>query len=185
MITLNQIKQTLNQFQPKKLPLQDEKPGAVLVPLFQRNGEIFILFTKRSEDLPTHKGQISFPGGKKEEQDHSLLATALRETNEEIGIPISEVEIFGELDQIKTVTSNFLLSAYVGQIKYPFRLTINTQEVQEIIEIPFEFFTIEENWQSKTFHLQEGPVETWFIRYQQHTVWGATAQLMKHFITLF
>ncbi|MBD3190028.1 MAG: NUDIX domain-containing protein [Candidatus Heimdallarchaeota archaeon] len=183
MVDIQTIKSKVKEHQPQRLVDEEAIKGAVLVPLFLRNSQIFFLFTKRSDDLPTHKGQIAFPGGKLEEQDDSLLHCALRETWEEIGIPSIEIKVLGELNQIKTVGSNFLLSVFVGMVNHPFELAINTNEVQEIIEIPLRLFLQQENWKSQmVMNNQSKAVKVWFVTYQHHLVWGATAKIVKHFV---
>lgn len=185
MIDLQKIESRVKQFQAKRLVDEKAVKGAVLVPLFIRDGQFFLLFTKRSDDLPTHKGQIAFPGGKLEEEDNSLLDCALRETLEEIGIISSEIKVLGELNQIKTIGSNFLLSVFVGVVNYPFQLDINTSEVQEIIEIPLELFLQQKNWESQMVLDDRGKAaQVWFVTYQNHVVWGATAKIVKHFVEI-
>src|SRR5262245_56549999 len=91
------------------------KPAAVLVPFLEKEGETYLLFTRRTESVRDHKGQISFPGGARDPGDPSLRETALRETEEEIGVPRHAVEVLGELDDYVTVT-NYMITPYVGII---------------------------------------------------------------------
>ena len=100
-------------------------PAAVILPLYQKDGEYHILFTKRTEHLEYHKGQVCFPGGGCDEQDKSLVDTALRETFEEIGVRPLDVEILGQLDNMGTVSSSFLITPFVGLIPYPYEFVVN------------------------------------------------------------
>ena len=184
MISFQKIRAALANYQPLKLPDDGSKRGAVLIPIFEREGELFILFTKRTDELPTHKGQISFPGGKIEEQDDSLLSCALRETFEEIGIDIDKIEILGELNQSKTTSSNILLSAYASKIQYPFKLKINLEEVKEIIEVPIATFLKEDLWKRSLFRIDGGELEVWFFQFGEHMIWGATAKLIRELIAI-
>lgn len=182
MTTLEHIKSKLSSLNPIYLPDDGSKRGAVVIPIFERKNRLFVLFTKRTEDLPTHKGQISFPGGRREETDESLLACALRETKEEIGL--SSLEVLGELNQYKTHTSNYLLSVFVCLIHYPFHLTINEKEVDEIIEVPLDDLLDNEQWVHKDINLETNNHRVWFFDYQSKIIWGATAEIMKQFISL-
>ncbi|MBW1897149.1 MAG: CoA pyrophosphatase, partial [Deltaproteobacteria bacterium] len=89
-------------------------PAAVLFPLLKKNGEVHILFTKRTQTVRAHKGQISFPGGVRDQGDESLLATALREAREEIGLQPEDVDVIGSLEPVSTITSGFFIYTYVG-----------------------------------------------------------------------
>ncbi|MGC9781047.1 MAG: CoA pyrophosphatase [Candidatus Heimdallarchaeota archaeon] len=185
MLDLETIKLALENHKPKKLPLNEQIPGAVLVPIFENKNELYLLLTKRTEQMPTHKGQISFPGGRKEEKDKTLVDCALRETREEIGLVSSEIQIIGELDSIRTHTSNFLLAPFVGLLNYPFVLNINKEEVEEVIEIPLEEFFTLDNWESSDVEIDSGIHTIWFFTYKKWVVWGATAKIIKHFVSMF
>ena len=122
----------------------DPQPGAlsgiasaVLVPLFVRDDGLHLLFTKRSEDLAHHRGQVAFPGGRHvAATDSSLLDTALRETHEEIGVEPSHVEVLGPLAPIHTVATNFVINPFVGLIPYPYEFRANPREVSDIFSVP-------------------------------------------------
>lgn len=185
MVVISTIRSVLKNYQPSKLPDDGSIRGAVLVPLFEKENALYLLLTKRTESLSSHKGQISFPGGKKDQLDTTLVSTALRETKEEIGIDSSKIEILGELDQIKTYGSNVLLSPFVGKIDYPFTLKVNQNEVQEIIEIPFDELISSENWSKKEVQLAgQGDKYIWYFFYKNWIVWGATAKILKRFLTI-
>ena len=114
--------------------------AAVLIPLFQANGEYRILFTKRTSRVETHKGQISFPGGGVDEGDASEEETALREAEEEIGLRRQDVTVLGRTDDALTMVSNYIVHPFVGHIPYPYDFKINPREVDRILEVPFDVF---------------------------------------------
>ena len=115
-----QIRQALAAREKKVISDSSLTDSAVLVPLFEKDGRCHIVFTKRTDHLHHHKGQISFPGGGRHPEDRSMLETALRESREEIGLKESDVEILGELDDAATVTSLYRIVPFVGVIPYPY-----------------------------------------------------------------
>src|SRR3990172_10760635 len=127
--------QVLSQYPKKKIINNRLISAAVLIPLFNLDGKYNLLFTKRTNLVETHKGEISFPGGVFDKNDSSLLDTALRETEEEVGINSNDVEILGELDDIETNT-NFNISPFVGVIPYPYEFRINGIEIEKLLNIP-------------------------------------------------
>lgn len=169
-------------------PPGDAPPGiasAVLVPLFERDGALHLLYTKRSDDLPHHRGQIAFPGGRHvADADASLLATALRETNEEIGVDPGHVDVLGLLAAIHTFSSNFLISPFVGVIPHPYDFRPEPREVSEIFSVPLDVLfdpatMTEEEW---TYEGRAVPVTTY--RYGGHVIWGATQRITQALLDL-
>jgi 8-oxo-dGTP pyrophosphatase MutT (NUDIX family) len=153
--------------------------SAVILPIFVKDGQYHILFIKRTETVKDHKGQISFPGGHYENRDVSRLNTALRECEEEIGVPRSKINILGELDECATVTTGYALSTFVGLIPYPFDFKIDPNEIDKIIEVPISTLLIEQNrtWKSRT-----GSFE---YQYNGETIWGATAKILTQFLEIY
>lgn len=182
MITLNDIIISLSEINPIKLTDDGSPRGAVIIPIFEKDNQLHMLFTKRTEGLRTHKGQISFPGGKKDQEDGSLLQCALREAKEEIGILPAKFKILGELNQTKTTSSNVLLSAFVAKLEYPFTIHKNEEEVDEIIEVPLSELCESSKWEKKVILVEDVQVETWFFYYNDRIIWGATAQLVKQLL---
>lgn len=163
---------------PSELRLgQTLKPAAILFPVIERD-EPSILLTKRTETMPTHAGQISFPGGRLHAGDKTLVQTALRELEEEIGISPDFVTIGGFLDPYETVNSGFMILPVVGFIREDFTLRINASEVADVFEVPLAFLcdpanrrrlSVERNGVLREFHA---------IAYEGHTIWGATAEII-------
>jgi 8-oxo-dGTP pyrophosphatase MutT (NUDIX family) len=157
--------------------------AAVLVPLLFKDGEWHILVTQRTQTVAHHKGQISFPGGACEPDDVDLLATALRETYEEIGVAPEEVEVLGALDDFGTVTS-FVVTPFVGVIPSLSEYQLNKDEVEDTIEVPLSFFSKPGQPRVEPREHQGRIYEVLYWDYGRHTIWGATAGVLRSFLDL-
>lgn len=158
--------------------------AAVLLLLFQREGEDYVVLTRRTDTVATHKGQISLPGGMREDDDESLLQTALRETREELGIDTGQVEIVGQLAEVPTVVSNFLVTPFVARLAGPPAYRPDPGEVAEVIEVPLSALRNPDNFWEEVV-VVEGAGEkrkAYFFRYGEHIIWGATARILKHYL---
>jgi 8-oxo-dGTP pyrophosphatase MutT (NUDIX family) len=153
------------------------RPAAVLVPVIERP-EPTLLFTRRTEHLPSHAGQISFPGGRFHAGDASLTQTALRETEEEIGVAPAAIDLAGFLDAYETLNSGFMILPVVGFLKPDYVLSPNESEVAEVFEAPLDFLIAPKNHGLR--RLERGGVmrEFFAIEYRGHTIWGATAAMI-------
>jgi 8-oxo-dGTP pyrophosphatase MutT (NUDIX family) len=184
------IRNILSGRRPKTVPPDGEtvrRRAAVLVPLVcPREAEDWaVLFTKRSDRVAHHKGQISFPGGAVEAHDRSPLQTMLRESEEEIGLKPEALDILGSLDEATTMASNFIIHPFVGVIASGYAFEINPFEVESILTVPlhvFRSFTGEPHvgevlYQGMTYR---SPV----FAYGGEVIWGATARVMENFMAL-
>jgi len=160
-------------------------PAAVLLPIYEKEGEYYILLTKRTQKVEHHKGQISFPGGARREQDCNLIDTALRETFEEIGVRPEDVEILGELDSMGTLTSNFLITPFVGIIPHPYKFIINRDEIEELVELPLSALADEKNYREEVYVIDGAPNMGSVFEYNGRVIWGATARILKQFLDIF
>ena len=158
--------------------------AAVLIPLFKKDGEYHILFTRRTDKVEHHKGQISFPGGRQDKKDKDLLATALREAREEMGIEEKDVHILGELDDICTATTGFCVSPFVALIPYPYPYKVNRQEIEEVIEVPLSGLLDDRRFRQELYEKDGQPIPVYFYQHQDHTIWGATANILKQLLDL-
>lgn len=168
----------------KKKPISHQPeltPAGVLVPLFQKNRKTHILLTKRTDKVEHHKGQISFPGGAFNYEDLDCQTTALRETEEEIGIEMDSVEILGELDHLVTVT-HFRICPYVGTIPYPYPFKLSPYEVERLIELPLDYLLKQAELKEASFTFQGEPYVNLCVDYQGDIIWGATARILKNFL---
>ncbi len=157
----------------------------MLIPLFKAASEYRVLFTKRTDRVEAHRGQISFPGGKIEEEDGSPLETALREAEEEIGLSRKDVTVLGRMDDARTVSSNYIVHPFVGLIPYPYDFKTSVQEVKELIEVPFQIFLSGNSAGENTPVVYEGATyQTLVYRYRGEVIWGATARIMHNLVDL-
>ena len=169
-----QIERILSHYEKKKITSQSLKASAVLIPIFYSQGQYHVLFTERSDEVNFHKGQVCFPGGTQEPSDSSLLQTALREIEEEIGLETKNIEILGELDDMLTFVTNYVISPFVAFIPTPHSLRTNGREVKGTFSVPLLFLMDEANFKQGS-HAYE---------YEGHIIWGATARILRQFIRL-
>jgi 8-oxo-dGTP pyrophosphatase MutT (NUDIX family) len=184
---INHIHDILNERSPRSI--HEAKPtsvhAAVLMPLFQDETGYKVLFTKRTNKVEHHKGQISFPGGTVENQDRSLEDTALRETFEEIGLLRDDIHVLGQLDDTSTVVSDFIVHPFVGEIPYPYDFAINPKEVDRIITVPFEVFLFDHlPYKRDRAEIEDYVYEGTSYYYDGDIIWGATARIMENFINI-
>ena len=152
-------------------------PAAVLVPLVARGQVPTVLLTRRTDHLHHHPGQISFPGGRVEDADTSPIDTALRETEEEIGLDRRHIELIGTLPDYLTGTG-FRVTPVVGLVTPPFELTLDAFEVAEAFEVPLSHFLDPENHEEHSI-VHEGRLRSFHaMPYQGYFIWGATAGII-------
>jgi len=153
------------------------REAAVLVPLVERPDGLWIVFTRRTDDVPTHKGQVSFPGGSRDPSDPDLETTALRETHEEIGIAPSDVEIVGRLNDFYTI-SGFLVAPFVGFVPDSLTYAPNPRECAEVLEIPAREL-LAEGYFAKILARAGMKRAVLFYRARGQLVWGVTASMLR------
>jgi 8-oxo-dGTP pyrophosphatase MutT (NUDIX family) len=152
------------------------RPAAVLIPLYDRDGAPHLILTKRTADLPAHPGQISLPGGRRDPEDHDLRATALRETHEELGIPPTAVTVIGELDDVATFQSQYIVTPVIGVLATAPITRPNPTEIDRVMEVSL----------AEVLSLDAAlPAEPTLadLRYplDGEDVWGATARILHGF----
>ena len=180
---INQIQTALSSRQRKVIEHPSFARAAILVPLFEKEEKCHILFTKRTDQVKYHKGEISFPGGVFDEGDLELERTALREADEEIGLKENDVHIMGVLDDIVTITE-FIVTPFVGHISYPYPFKISPVEIAEMIEVPLSSL-LEKDCFSEREIIRMGRKEmVYAFQYKNHVIWGATARILKQFLDL-
>ena len=178
--TFEQIKEALNNFEafPYESPYFPEpKPSAVLVVLHLIADQWHVLLTKRSENLTSHPGQISFPGGRVEPSDENLMATAKREAAEEVGISESLVEVFAELTPVTTLTG-YTIHPYVAAIEELPELTLQTAEVDSAFHVPLAWLVDNNNISIVERNINGFDIKTFRLDWGTHVIWGATAMMI-------
>jgi 8-oxo-dGTP pyrophosphatase MutT (NUDIX family) len=182
---IDDIRARLAAYEPQLIPDETLARAAVLLPLYEKDEDIHVLFTRRSELVEHHKGQISFPGGAYDTTDPDLRFTAVRETWEEIGVSADHVEVIGQLDEMITI-SNFLVRPFVGQITRPgpYPFAHSEIEVAEILEVPLDHLRDGANVVAELRTYQGREAIAYSYRWKDHLIWGATARILKQFLDL-
>ena len=178
------LRRALSQRQKSCIGDATLAPSAVLVPITYKEGEYHILFTKRTETVQYHKGQISFPGGAYEEADGTLLNTALRECTEEIGLAADACDVLGELDEVFTVTSGYVISPFVALIQESCPLKLDPSETAEVLEVPISVLLDKDCRRQTTQVMNDQLVTVDCYYYQGNIIWGATAKILEQFLDI-
>jgi 8-oxo-dGTP pyrophosphatase MutT (NUDIX family) len=173
-----------HELNPGMLPLVELRAAAVLVGLVDRPEGTTILLTQRTRHLSRHAGQIAFPGGKVDEGDADEIATALRETEEEIGLGREHIEPVGRLDRYVTRTG-FTVTPIVALIQSPFALTLDANEVDEAFEVPLAFILDPANQQRDSYEYQGVMRHFYVFAYGERRIWGATAGMLVNLAEIF
>ena len=172
-----------HQLNPGMMPIAELREAAVLVPLVERDHDFQVLLTQRTEHLAHHAGQIAFPGGRMEPSDADAVATALRETEEEIGLARAHVEPIGTLDRYITRTG-FAVTPVVGFVRPPFDLALDPHEVADAFEVPLAFLLDPANRQRHTIEFQGMARYFYAFTYGDRYIWGATAGMLVNLAEL-
>ena len=178
---LSVVEERLRALAPRRSPRGDERAAAVLVPLYEQGGELYVVLGKRSEEVPHHKGQISFPGGTCRDDDASLEATALREAEEEIGLPPEDVSIIGRLDELITIT-DFHVTPFVAAIAPRAALRPEGREIVEILHVPLSHLADPRNARTKALPGRDEVV--YFYDFGAHVIWGATGRILHQLLAI-
>ena len=181
-LTLDYVKSRLSLEDRCRAAPEGLLPAGVLAPVFLMEDEVSLLFTQRTMHLKDHQGQISFPGGVRDSGDPDLLATALRETEEEIGLKPEGVEILGALAPVATVTG-YWVNPFVALIPYPYDFRLNHHEVHRLLVFPVAAFFVPERWSTGPYLYKDRTVQVCCWKYQDTVIWGATARMLLDFLS--
>jgi 8-oxo-dGTP pyrophosphatase MutT (NUDIX family) len=174
------IRDRLQELTPRRLSAETAGEAAVLMAVVVRDEVPHFLLTRRTEQVTTHKGQISFPGGIRETGDSSLTDTALRETEEEIGVGRERVEVLGQFHEYLAVT-NCLVRPVVGSVSPQAEFRPHDREVQYLLEVPFDFFVRSRPVVKRRF-LRGQFCDVYYFNFNDDTIWGLTARMIRDFL---
>ena len=182
--TIEAVRQTLSGREKRSVNDESLVPAAVMVLLYRKDGEYCLLLNKRTEDVEHHKGEISFPGGARDPEDRDFRDTALRETHEEMGITPADVTVLGELDDVAT-RSQFGVRVFVGTIPYPYPFKPSSVEIAEVLEVPVRGLLDPDNRRQEVRWMNGKTAKQYCYAFEDHLIFGATAQIVKQFLDLF
>ncbi|MEX0787044.1 MAG: CoA pyrophosphatase [Dehalococcoidia bacterium] len=182
---LDHIRQALERRTPKRIERDDLPRAAVLIAIYEKDAVPHLLFQVRTEIVLHHKGQISFPGGAEDEGDIDLRMTALRETEEEIGLVEEDVDVWGTLDDIVTI-SDFVVTPYVGRVTRPspYPFAPSGYEVAELLEVPLSHLLDPANVNARPVPWRDRHAPPPSYSFGEHVIWGATARMLGQFLEL-
>ncbi len=177
---LSVIRTRLASYHPPRNP-HPVKRASVLIPLFEEAGAVHLLLTRRASHLRSHSGQVSFPGGKQDPEDGSAEATALRESEEEVGLAPHQVEVIGGIDQI-TSLHQYLVTPFVGVIPADFRPRPSPHEIESTFSVPLAFFMDPAHHTSQEITHRDLPFYSHHFFFGDYDIWGMTAMLILRFL---
>lgn len=178
-----EIKSKLAHYSPSKTDLPEGfKPASVLIPFYETPDGLSVILMKRPDKQGPHGGQISFPGGSRDNSDVDDLSAALRETEEEIGVDRNQIEVWGGLKTEFTSISRFWISPFVGKIPYPSQFQPNESEVERLLVVPFSHLVDSATFSVETFNWKGFEVPSYLFNYQEDTIWGLTARILNNLI---
>jgi len=183
LILLTRLRELLPPPEASPPPPPGLLPAGVLVPLFPVNGELHLLFTQRTYTVRDHQGQISFPGGVRDSGDPDLLTTAVRETEEEIGLKAEVVEVLGRLPPVATVTG-YWINPFVALIPHPYEFRPNPVEVSRLLVFAVREFLPPERWSTSDYEYQGRVIRVCCWKQGDTVIWGATARILLHLLAL-
>lgn len=188
--TAAEVFAAIGAYSPLQLPQSTARAAAVLIPLWQnQRGGLELILTRRSKDLSSHPGQVSFPGGAAEPGDLDVAQTALRETEEEIGIAPSSVQIIGRLDDVITI-SDFHVAQIVGvvgldpQREFSVQVTPHSAEVDRVFSVPLSAVLSDRHWRSVGHSWQGTVYKVWHLDYDGEDIWGITGAMLRQLAEL-
>jgi 8-oxo-dGTP pyrophosphatase MutT (NUDIX family) len=178
---LARLQEALSQEPDPPATAPDLVPAGVLVPLFLKEEAVQVLFTQRTLAVKDHRGQIAFPGGVRDPEDAHLLATALRESQEEIGLEPAVVEVLGPLPGVATITG-YYITPFVGIIPHPYDFRPSPREVKRLLDLPLTEFYPPERWSAGPYVFQGRTTRVCYWQNGKEVVWGATARILLNLL---
>ena len=176
MLSLALIRERLKNYEGKEIEAPKAICAGVVIPVFEKDGDVHVVLTKRSQEVSVHKGEVSFPGGMCEDDDGGTMNTALRECCEEIGVPAKDIEVIGRMDDMYTMTG-FVITPYVGIIPYPYEFKTSPGEVAYLIYLPLKVLMDTVPGMEEARHEKRVDMVPSF-HYNGDRIWGATARIL-------
>ena len=173
-MNLNNNKKNIN------LDSNSYRKAAVLFPLIEKNNELKVILTTRSKDLPSHPGQVCFPGGKLEKTDKNIIECAKRESFEEVGIKSDQINLLGQLDDCITGT-NFKVTPVIGLIDSNYIPVLQEKEVADIFEVPLDYFIEKNNQKIEYANYKDKSYSYYQYNWENKKIWGSTARIIVNF----
>jgi 8-oxo-dGTP pyrophosphatase MutT (NUDIX family) len=161
------------------------RDSSVLLLFYPKNGQLYLPFIKRTSGNTSHSGQISLPGGKYEESDTNRTVTAIRETNEELGVDCKKIKILGFLTELYIPVSNFMVLPVLGYCQQRPEFKMNPFEVEEVIEVPVQELLAKNNISEFSFNTNKLKINAPYFDANGHKVWGATAMILSELREVF
>jgi 8-oxo-dGTP pyrophosphatase MutT (NUDIX family) len=180
---IRHVLSTADPPRPSRLEGTGVRASAVLAPLYEHDGDVHVVLTRRAQHLRSHRGEVSFPGGG-QERDEDLRTTALRESQEETGLDPESVEIIGELDHLETVTSRSFITPYVGALPARPELVPNPSEVEKILHVRLTELLEPSVFREERWGLPPLDRPIYFFEIVGDTIWGATAFMLRNLLAL-
>ena len=174
------IRERLKKRQKRSINFPDYRKAAVMMLFFEKNNSPHVLLQLRTDRVSTHKGQVSMPGGGHDSTDRDLLQTALRETNEEMGIDPSDIELIGEFDEYISIMG-FQVNVFAGALNSKIEYTACDDETEEILEVPFSIFYNETFYKREKLTHEGRDFDVYYYDFNGQTIWGMTARILTDF----
>ncbi|MHA7855959.1 NUDIX hydrolase [Marinobacter shengliensis] len=174
------LTERLSNYAPRQLALDYPEAG-ILVPITDNERDPEMIFTLRSSNLKTHRGQVAYPGGKRDPDDASLIATALRETHEEIGLPPDQVKVIAPLSQVMSL-HRILVTPYVGVVPGDHPLEPNPHEIESVFRVPISWLLEDRRERTDTLSFLNSILYVPCYRWQQYQIWGLSAVVLVDFL---
>lgn len=181
-LSVESIREAMAQARPVDIYDPGLFPAGVMLLVYPKDGELCVLLNKRSQQVEHHKGEISFPGGAKDPEDATILDTALRETDEEMGVHREDVDVLGRLDQVST-GSRFSITPFVGAIQGGYAFKASNIEVAEVLEVPLPDLLNAVNGHEDAI-LNQQTARGYAYSFGEHVIFGATARILTQFLGL-
>jgi 8-oxo-dGTP pyrophosphatase MutT (NUDIX family) len=174
------LRRALDERPGRTMELPPGRPAAVLLMLFERDGEPWLVFTKRTQHVQHHKGEISFPGGARDDEDADIERTAVRETVEELGVDPSAIHVAGRLDEIPTYVTGYNVTPFVAVVPEQHSYRPSDAEIEEVIELPVDELA---RVGRRDVIVRRGfPIETNVFETRGHFIWGLTGAILRQFL---